>query len=68
MSRVYRDGRLVGDWHRHYPTANTIALEILARRDLLRLRTRLLKQDIREKFGVCDGTAGAAVAIARRLA
>lgn len=54
------------DWHRYYPTARRIAGELLRHRDVLNLRTRRLQADIRHRFGVCDGTARCAIAIARK--
>lgn len=56
------------DWQRHHPVATSIALEILAERDLLRLRAGRLVRDVIEVFGVSPCTARIAVAMARRNA
>lgn len=56
------------DWQRHYPTATSIALEILRERDLLRLRSGRLVRDVIDVFGVGACTARIAVAMARKNA
>lgn len=59
---------LLGDWHRHYPTAKRIAASLLADRAVLNLRTRRLEADVRARFGVAPQTARYAVSLARRAA
>lgn len=54
------------DWQRHHPTANAIALDLLRRRDLLRLRSGRLVKDVMAVFHVGSCTARTAVALARR--
>lgn len=53
-------------YERRHPTANTIALELLRHRDLLRLRSGRLVKDVCEVFHVGGCTARIAVALARR--
>lgn len=63
---LHSDGRPSHQWVRHHPTANTIALELLRQRDLLRLRSGRLVKDVCDVFHVKPCTARIAVALARR--
>jgi hypothetical protein len=54
-----------GDWKRHHPTARAIADRLLQHRDVLRLSTGLLVQDITTTHRVGVTTAARAVGIAR---
>lgn len=60
--------RPLHDWHRHHPTAQRIARELLAHRHALNLRTRTLAGDVRQRFGIATCTAMRAIAIARHSA
>jgi hypothetical protein len=53
------------DWKRHHPTARAIAARLLQNRDVLRLSTGLLVQDITTTHRVGASTAARAVGIAR---
>jgi hypothetical protein len=53
---------------RHHPQANSIALELLRHRDILRLRAGRLVADVRARYSVGLTTARIAVALARKAA
>lgn len=53
------------DWKRHHPTARAIADRLLQHRDMLRLSTGRLVQDITTTHRVGATTAARAVGIAR---
>lgn len=57
-----------GAWERHHPAAKAIALELLAHRPILNLRSGLLVGDVRTRFNVGGCTARTAVAMAKRNA
>ena len=50
------------------PQSHVIAAAILQCREVLNLRTRLLKFDVRKRFGCSDCIARTAIAIARAAA
>jgi hypothetical protein len=56
------------DWKRHHPTARAIADRLLQHRDVLRLSTGLLVQDITTTHRVGATTARLAVGFARASA
>lgn len=64
MSRLYADGRVVGEWERHHPQAHEIAASIP--QPMLALSSAMLVSDIREKFGCCEHTARTAISFARQ--
>jgi hypothetical protein len=57
--------RLKGDWHRHHPTAHSIAARLLQHADILRLSSGLLVRDITTAHRVGLTTARVALRIAR---